>query len=74
MATKTNTTAPVKKSQGFQGVKAAFWIIVVCFILAVLFFKFFLGSSAHIDPNNGEVIDGNIWGTIYKVVSSFLSS
>ena len=66
MATKTNTTAPVKKSQGFQGVKAAFWIIVVCFILAVLFFKFFLGSSAHIDPNNGEVIDGNIWGTIYK--------
>ena len=66
MATKTNTTAPVKKSQGFQGVKAAFWIIVVCFILAVLFFKFFLGNSNHIDPNNGEVIDGNIWGTIYK--------
>ena len=66
MATKTNTTAPVKKSQGFQRVKAAFWIIVVCFILAVLFFKFFLGNSNHIDPNNGEVIDGNIWGTIYK--------
>ena len=64
MATTQKTASP-KKSQGFQGVKAAFWIIVVCFILAVCFFKFFLGSSAHIGPN-GEVIDGNIWGTIYK--------
>ena len=64
MATKQNTASP-KKSQGFQGVKAAFWIIVVCFILAVCFFKFFLGNSDHIGPN-GEVIDGNIWGTIYK--------
>jgi biopolymer transport protein ExbB len=64
MATKQNTASP-KKSQGFQGVKAAFWIIVVCFILAVCFFKYFLGNSDHIGPN-GEVIDGNIWGTIYK--------
>ena len=65
MATKQNTASP-KKSQGFQGVKAAFWIIVVCFILAVCFFKFFLGNADHINPQNGEVIDGNIWGTIYK--------
>ncbi len=64
MATTQKTASP-KKSQGFQGVKAAFWIIVVCFILAVCFFKFFLGNSDHIGPN-GEVIDGNIWGTIYK--------
>ncbi|MBO4826303.1 MAG: MotA/TolQ/ExbB proton channel family protein [Prevotella sp.] len=64
MATKQKTASP-KKSQGFQGVKAAFWIIVVCFILAVCFFKFFLGNSDHIGAN-GEVIDGNIWGTIYK--------
>ena len=64
MATTQKTASP-KKSQGFQGVKAAFWIIVVCFILAVCFFKYFLGNSDHIGPN-GEVIDGNIWGTIYK--------
>ena len=63
MATKQKTASPQK--QGFQGVKAAFWIIVVCFILAVCFFKFFLGNNDHIGPN-GEVIDGNIWGTIYK--------
>ena len=64
MATKQKSASP-KKSQGFQGVKAAFWIIVVCFILAVCFFKYFLGNSDHIAAN-GEVIDGNIWGTIYK--------
>ena len=64
MAT-TKKAAPAKKGQGFQGVKGAFWIIVVCFILAVLFFKYFLGNSDHIGPN-GEVIDGNMWGTIYK--------
>ena len=65
MATTQKAAAPAKKSQGFQGIKAAFWIIVVCFILAVCFFKFFLGNSDHIGAN-GEVIDGNIWGTIYK--------
>jgi biopolymer transport protein ExbB len=64
MATTKKTASP-KKSQGFQGVKAAFWIIVVCFVLAVCFFKYFLGNSDHI-AENGEVIDGNIWGTIYK--------
>ena len=65
MATTQKAAAPAKKSQGFQGIKAALWIIVVCFILAVCFFKFFLGNSDHI-AENGEVIDGNIWGTIYK--------
>ena len=66
MATTQKATAPAKKSQGFQGIKAAFWIIVVCFILAVCFFKFFLGNSEHINPETGAVIDGNMWGTIYK--------
>ena len=60
MATTQKSAAPAKKSTGFQGIKAAFWIIVVCFILAVCFFKFFLGNSDHI-AENGEVIDGNIW-------------
>lgn len=65
MAT-TKKTAPAKKGQGFQGVKGAFWIIAVCFVLAVCFFKYFLGNADHINPANGEVIDGNMWGTIYK--------
>lgn len=65
MAT-TKKAAPAKKGQGFQGVKGAFWIIAVCFVLAVCFFKYFLGNADHINPTNGEVIDGNMWGTIYK--------
>ena len=65
MAT-TKKAAPAKKGQGFQGVKGAFWIIAVCFVLAVCFFKYFLGNADHINPANGEVIDGTMWGTIYK--------
>ena len=65
MAT-TKKAAPAKKGQGIQGVKGAFWIIAVCFVLAVCFFKYFLGNADHINPANGEVIDGNMWGTIYK--------
>ena len=64
----TKTASPKKKSQGFSGIRAAFWIIVVCFIIAVLFFKFFLGSGAHFvnGDNTGAVLNSNIWGTIYK--------
>src|SRR5574344_1255918 len=65
MAT-TKKAATAKKGKGFQGVKGAFWIIAVCFVLAVCFFKYFLGNADHINPANGEVIDGNMWGTIYK--------
>ncbi|EFC75957.1 putative ATP synthase F0, A subunit [Segatella buccae D17] len=67
MAT-TNQTASPKKSQGFTGIRAAFWVIVVCFIIAVCFFNFFLGSPSHFvngDPE-GAVLNSNIWGTIYK--------
>lgn len=67
MATTQKTASP-KKSQGFTGIRAAFWVIVVCFIIAVCFFKFFLGSPSHFvngDPE-GAVLNSNIWGTIYK--------
>ena len=39
MATTQKTAAPAKKSTGFQGIKAAFWIIVVCFILIIEDFR-----------------------------------
>ena len=32
MATTKKAAAPKKQSQGFQGVRGAFWIIVVCAI------------------------------------------
>ncbi len=68
MATTQKTASPQQKSQGFTGVRNAFWIIVVCFIIAVCFFKFFLGSGSHFvnGDNTGAVLDSNIWGTIYK--------
>ena len=67
MAT-TQAKANPKKSSGFQGVKNAFFIILVCFVLAVLFFKCILGAPEHFvngDPTQ-PVKDGNLMGTVYK--------
>ena len=67
MAT-TQAKANPKKSSGFQGVKNAFFIILVCFVLAVLFFKYILGAPEHFvngDPTQ-PVKDGNLMGTVYK--------
>ena len=67
MAT-TQAKANPKKSSGFQGVKNAFFIILVCFVLAVLFLKYILGAPEHFvngDPTQ-PVKDGNLMGTVYK--------
>ena len=67
MAT-TQAKANPKKSSGFRGVKNAFFIILVCFVLAVLFFKYILGAPEHFvngDPTQ-PVKDGNLMGTVYK--------
>ncbi|MCR4772875.1 MAG: MotA/TolQ/ExbB proton channel family protein [Prevotella sp.] len=66
MAT-TQKAAP-KKSQGFQGIRAAFWVIVVCFLLALCIFNFILGNPANFVNNDpeGAVLNGNLLGTIYK--------
>ena len=66
MATTQKAASP--KKQGFQGVRAAFWIIVACFIIAICIFNFILGNPANFvggDPN-AEVLNGNLLGTIYK--------
>ena len=66
MATTQKAASP--KKQGFQGVRAAFWIIVACFIIAICIFHFILGNPANFvggDPN-AEVLNGNLLGTIYK--------
>lgn len=59
--------APAKK-QGFQGVRAAIWIIVVCFIAAVCFYNFVLGNPANFQGGSNEnaPLPGNLLGTIYK--------
>ena len=68
MATTQAKANPKKKSSGFQGVKNAFFIILVCFVLAVLFFKYILGAPepfVYGDPTQ-PVKDGNLMGTVYK--------
>ncbi|KGI61140.1 transporter, MotA/TolQ/ExbB proton channel family protein [Prevotella sp. DNF00663] len=67
MATTQKTATP-KKGQGFQGIRAAFWIIVACFIIAICIFNFILGNPANFVNNDpsGAVLNGNLMGTIYK--------
>ena len=65
MATQ-KTASPANKSQGFQGIRAAFWVIVCCFIIAACFFKFYLGSPSHFQGGDNEGHPLDIWGTIYK--------
>lgn len=65
MATTQKTVSP-KAKKGFQGIKDAIWIIVICFILAICFYELFLGngSNFHGGDNSGE--PANMLGTIYK--------
>ena len=64
----TQKPAQKKQSTGFQGVRNAVWIIAAMFIVAVCIFKFVLGNPDNFvggDPE-GEVLNGNMLGTIYK--------
>ena len=60
--------APAQKKQGFQGVRAAIWIIVICFIAGVAFFQLVLGNPANFQggDNANAPLPGNLLGTIYK--------
>ena len=60
--------ATQKVKASFRGIKSAGWVIVICFILAVLLYQFVLGNPANFmnnDPNN-HPLPGNFLGTIYK--------
>jgi biopolymer transport protein ExbB len=68
MATTQKAAAPkaVKKSQGFTGIRGAFWIIFVCFVAAICIFNFVLGDPSNFqggDTNNHPL---NMMGTIFK--------
>lgn len=66
--TQAKTAAPKKKSQGFQGVQHAIWIIVICFFAAVAFYYFVLGNPDNFvdGDRDNHVKDGNLLGLIYK--------
>ncbi len=68
MATTQKAAAPkaVKKSQGFTGIRGAFWILVVCFIAAELFYSLVLGNTANFQGNDNANAPINMLGTIFK--------
>lgn len=68
MATSQKAAAPkaAKKSQGFTGIRGAFWIIVLCFIAALCIFNLWLGNGANFQGGDNANAPANIFGTIYK--------
>ena len=65
MANSTKAAAPAKKSEGFTGVRGAFWIIVVCAIIAFTLFFTWFGSESHFTDATKET-PTDVWGTIFK--------
>lgn len=66
MATTQKAASPTKNNQGFQGIRAAIWVIVVCFVIALCIFKYLLGNPANFAGNDPAGHPTNLLGTIYK--------
>ena len=58
--------AQKKQSQGFQGVRNAFWIIIACLILAVIVFEGVLGNGGNFQDGDNANAPLNLLGTVYK--------
>ena len=64
-AQKPTTAKPAKaknETHKVAGIKNAFWVIVACFVVALLLFLFWFGHESHFEE--GHPID--LWGTVYK--------
>ena len=66
MATTQQKSAPAKKSEGFTGVRGAFWIIVVCAIVAFALFFTWFANPMHFQDGVTRETPADVWGTIYK--------
>ena len=71
MAEQTNIQKPqtaAKKEVGSNvgGIKSAFWVIVICFIIAVLFYLFVLGNPGNFKDAVNKEGPLNLLGTVYK--------
>ena len=62
----TTKAAPKKKSKGFQGVRHAFIIIILAFIVGWAFYNFILGDPANFANGDHEGHPLNMLGTVYK--------
>ena len=66
MATTQKAASPQKKNQGFQGIRAAFWVIVVCLVIAICIYNLLLGNPSNFAGNDPAGHPTNLLGTIYK--------
>jgi len=66
MATTTKAAAPAKKNSGFQGVKQAWIILVICCIIAYCFYFFVLGDPSHFQGGDRTGHPADLMGTVYK--------
>lgn len=66
MATTQQKPVPQKKSEGFTGVRGAFWIIVACAIVAFVLFYFWFGNEMHFQDGAARENPADVWGTIFK--------
>ena len=65
MATTTKAAAPAKKS-GFQGVKAAWIILVICAIAGYSVWYFVMGNPDNFVGGDRSGHPANLLGTVYK--------
>ena len=56
------------KGKSFTGIKSAGLVMLACFVIAVLIFKFIFGDPSHFEGGNpaNHPIAGDLLGTIYK--------
>ena len=65
MATTQKAASP-KKIQGFKGIRAAIWVIVVGLIIAICIYTLLLGNPSNFAGNDPAGHPPNLLGTIYK--------
>ena len=63
-----------KKAASFKGIRSAGWVIVICFIIAVLIFHFVLGNPSNFMNNDPTTIRCRVTSSVpsIKVDSLFL--
>jgi biopolymer transport protein ExbB len=66
MATTTKAAAPAKKNSGFQGVKAAWIILVICAIAGYSVWYFVMGNPDNFVGGDRSGHPANLLGTVYK--------
>ncbi len=64
MATTQKAASP--KKSGFGGIKNAFWILVICCVIAYSFYYFVLGDPSNFQGGDRSGHPANLMGTVYK--------